>query len=142
MATAVEMKNGSSFNGERKRRATCFATVGYGNALPWRDPARGLRNRADLHTINMILTVQPKLSDEAMVEAVQIVTEGRVRALYEKGIKSPSVCRPPGRAPAASPLFLWVMAWNIIAASTPSSASSSALRLHVCCKRPGASIDK
>jgi adenosylcobinamide amidohydrolase len=41
-----------------------------------------------LHTINMILTVQPGLSDEAMVEAVQIVTEGRVRALYEKGIKS------------------------------------------------------
>ena len=36
----------------------------------------------------MILTVQPGLSDEAMVEAVQIVTEGRVRALYENGIKS------------------------------------------------------
>src|SRR4030095_1063118 len=38
------------------------------------------------------------------------------------------VCRPPGRAPTASPLFLWVMAWNVIAASTPSSASSSAAR--------------
>jgi adenosylcobinamide amidohydrolase len=36
----------------------------------------------------MILTVQPGLVDEAMVEAVQIATEGRVRALYEKGIKS------------------------------------------------------
>jgi adenosylcobinamide hydrolase len=36
----------------------------------------------------MILTVQPGLTDGAMVEAVQIATEGRVRALYENGIKS------------------------------------------------------
>jgi adenosylcobinamide amidohydrolase len=36
----------------------------------------------------MILTVQPGLTDEAMVEAVQIATEGRVRALYENDIKS------------------------------------------------------
>ncbi len=36
----------------------------------------------------MILTVQPGLSDEAMVEAIQIATEGRVRALYEAGIQS------------------------------------------------------
>jgi adenosylcobinamide amidohydrolase len=36
----------------------------------------------------MILTVQPGLSDEAMVEGVQIATEGRVRALYEAGVQS------------------------------------------------------
>jgi adenosylcobinamide amidohydrolase len=43
----------------------------------------------------MILTVQPGLRDEAMVEAVQIATEGRARALYESVIKS---CR--SRLPA------------------------------------------
>jgi adenosylcobinamide amidohydrolase len=47
------------------------------------DPAQ-----ASLHTINMILTVEPGLSDEAMVEAIQVATEGRVRALYEAGIQS------------------------------------------------------
>jgi adenosylcobinamide amidohydrolase len=47
------------------------------------DPAQ-----ASLHTINMILTVQPGLSDEAMVEGIQVATEGRVRALYEAGIRS------------------------------------------------------
>ncbi|MGH7875050.1 MAG: adenosylcobinamide amidohydrolase, partial [Candidatus Binatia bacterium] len=43
---------------------------------------------APLHTINMIVAVQPGLSDEAMVEGIQIATEGRVRALYEAGIQS------------------------------------------------------
>jgi hypothetical protein len=36
----------------------------------------------------MIVTVQPGLTDKAMVEAIQIATEGRVRALYEAGIRS------------------------------------------------------
>jgi len=69
---------------------TCFATVGCGNALSVGDPASMLLEEPapTLHTINMILTVQPGLADEAMVEAVQIATEGRVRALYETGIKS------------------------------------------------------
>lgn len=91
MATAVEMKNlvrVSMVSGNA--RVTCFATVGYGNALSVADPASVAIEEAapTLHTINMVMTVQPGLSDEAMVEAVQIVTEGRVRALYEKGIKS------------------------------------------------------
>jgi adenosylcobinamide amidohydrolase len=43
---------------------------------------------APIHTINMILTIRPGLSDQAMVEAIQIATEGRVRALYEAGIRS------------------------------------------------------
>jgi adenosylcobinamide amidohydrolase len=34
------------------------------------------------------LIVQPGLSDQALVEAIQIATEGRVRALYEAGIRS------------------------------------------------------
>jgi adenosylcobinamide amidohydrolase len=36
----------------------------------------------------MIVLVRPGLSDEAMVEAVQIATEGRVRALHETGVMS------------------------------------------------------
>jgi adenosylcobinamide hydrolase len=92
MATAVEMNNVvqaplSAGNAE----VNCFATVGCGNALSVGDPAFVTMEEAapsPLHTINLILTVQPGLSDEAMVEAVQIVTEGRVRALYEADIGS------------------------------------------------------
>jgi len=91
MATAVEMTQlvqVSLSSGDAE--VTCFATVGCGNALSVGDPASMLLEEPapTLHTINMILTVQPGLADEAMVEAVQIATEGRVRALYETGIKS------------------------------------------------------
>ncbi|MEX0806450.1 MAG: adenosylcobinamide amidohydrolase [Candidatus Binatia bacterium] len=92
MATAVEMKNlvrvSMSSGGAE---VICFATVGCGNALSVGDPASVAMAEpapAPLHTINMILAVQPGLTDEAMVEAMQIATEGRVRALYEAGISS------------------------------------------------------
>jgi adenosylcobinamide amidohydrolase len=92
MATAVEMENLSqaSMSGGGAE-VTCFATVGCGNGLSAGDPAAVTMedpSQASLHTINMILTVQPGLSDEAMVEAIQIATEGRVRALYEAEIHS------------------------------------------------------
>ena len=91
MATAVEIRHMiqvSMIGGGA--RVTCFTTVGCGNALSVGEPASVTIEEPapPLHTINMILTVQPGLSDEAMVEAVQIVTEGRVRALYENDIKS------------------------------------------------------
>jgi adenosylcobinamide amidohydrolase len=92
MATAVKMKNlvqASLSSGDAE--VTCFATVGCRNALSIGDPATVPTSDLtlmQLHTINLILTVQPGLSDEAMVEAIQIATEGRVRALYEAGIRS------------------------------------------------------
>jgi adenosylcobinamide hydrolase len=92
MATAVEMKQlvqVSMAGGGAE--VTCFATVGCANALSVGDPcsvALGEQAPASLHTINLILTVDSGLSDEAMVEAIQIATEGRVRALYEAGIRS------------------------------------------------------
>ena len=91
MATAVEMKHLVRVSMESGvARIACFATVGCGNALSVAEPASvAIEEPAPtLHTINMILTVEPGLSDAAMVEAVQIATEGRVRALYENGIKS------------------------------------------------------
>lgn len=98
MATAVAMKNlvrvSRSGGGNE---VTCFATVGCGNALSVGDPALAKTEEpapSPLHTINMILAVQPRLTDEAMVEAIQIATEGRVRALYEAGVRS-SVSRLP-----------------------------------------------
>lgn len=92
MATAVEMKNlvQASLSGGNAE-VTCFATVGCGNALSVGDPACVTMEEpapSPLHTINMILAVQPGVTDEAMVEAIQIATEGRVRALYEAGIRS------------------------------------------------------
>jgi adenosylcobinamide amidohydrolase len=92
MATAVEIKNllrVSMPSGDAE--VNCFATVGCGNALSVGDLASIAIDEsapAPLHTINMIITVRPGLSDEAMVEAIQIATEGRVRALYEAGITS------------------------------------------------------
>ena len=92
MATAVQMKNfvRTSLRGDDIEVA-CFATVGCANALSVGDPASvTIENIApySLHTINLILLVQAGLGDQAMVEAIQIATEGRVRALYEAGIKS------------------------------------------------------
>jgi adenosylcobinamide hydrolase len=92
MATAVEMKQlvQVSMSGGGAE-VTCFATVGCANALSVGDPCSvplGEQAPASLHTINLILTVDSGLSDEAMVEAIQIATEGRVRALYEAGIGS------------------------------------------------------
>lgn len=92
MATAVEMKNlvQASLSGGNAE-VTCFATVGCGNALSVGDPAYVTMEEpapSPLHTINMILAVQPGVTDEAMVEGIQIATEGRVRALYEAGIRS------------------------------------------------------
>ena len=92
MATAVEMKNPvevSLCGGGNS--VTCFATVGCGNALTVGDPASvAIEQTAPslLHTINIIIVIQPGISDEALVEAIQIATEGRVRALYEAGIQS------------------------------------------------------
>ena len=92
LATAVEMKKlvevsfSAGGNG-----VTCFATVGCSNALSVGDPASVAIEQtapSPLHTINMIIVVQPGISDEALVEAIQIATEGRVRALYEAGTRS------------------------------------------------------
>ena len=92
MATAVEMRHmvQVSMTGGGAL-VTCFTTVGCGNALSVGDPAIVVQAKptaTQLHTINLILTVRPGLRDEALVEAIQIATEGRVRALYEAGIQS------------------------------------------------------
>jgi len=91
MATAVEIKRLEqvSLSGGGNE-VICFTTVGCGNALSVGDPALAATEEpaSPLHTINMILAVQPGLTDEAIVEAIQIATEGRVRAFYEAGIRS------------------------------------------------------
>jgi len=87
----VELRNLIVVSMERgAAEVTCYTTVGCGNALSVADPASvAIEAPAPaLHTINMIVTVEPGLSEGAMVEAVQIATEGRVRALYEHGVRS------------------------------------------------------
>lgn len=92
MATAVEMKTLIQMReSTNDTEVTCFATVGCTNALSIGDPTSAAAEQTvlpQLHTINMIVTIAPGLSDEALVEAIQIATEGRVRALYEAGIRS------------------------------------------------------
>jgi len=63
----------------------CFATVGLSNALAAGDPATYEENPG---TINLITVVNSSLTAAALVEAVAIATEAKVRALYAVGIKS------------------------------------------------------
>ena len=90
MATAVAMRHMVQVSmTSGGARVTCFTTVGCGNALSVGDPASLTieEQGPSLHTINMILAVQPGLSDAAMVEAVQIATEGRGSACHRHGYR-------------------------------------------------------
>ena len=91
MATGVKMELLEQVPiADQEMEATCFATVGSSNALTVGDDVDQILNGQSVtsHTINLILLVRPGLSDGAMVEAIQIVTEGRVRALHEARIVS------------------------------------------------------
>jgi adenosylcobinamide amidohydrolase len=90
MATAVLMKIHAQVSfASPNTQVTCLATVGCGNALAAGDPTSAtITEPAQLHTINLIVVVQPALSDAAMVEAIQIATEGRARALFEAEVRS------------------------------------------------------
>jgi len=91
MATGVkiELLEQVSF-ADREMVVTCFATVGSSNALTAGDRADqiSIAETVTSHTINLILLIRPGLRDGAMVEAIQIATEGRVRALHEARIVS------------------------------------------------------
>lgn len=63
----------------------CFATVGLSNALAVGDLAT---YEEQLGTINCIVAINQSLAPAAMIEAVQIVTEAKVRALHTAGMKS------------------------------------------------------
>src|SRR5262249_5366553 len=66
-------------------RVECFATVGLTNALAVGDPAIYDESPG---TINLILVVDHPLTAAALVEAVAIVTEAKVRALYNAVVRS------------------------------------------------------
>lgn len=63
----------------------CFATVGVSNALAVGDSATYQEKPG---TINTIVVVEQSLTVEAMVEAIAVVTEAKVRVLSEARIKS------------------------------------------------------
>ena len=66
-------------------RLECFATVGLSNALAVGDPATYSEQPG---TINIIVACNHPLAPPALVEAVQIVTEAKVQALYAAKIRS------------------------------------------------------
>ena len=90
MATSVDVASVVSVSFSHvETQVSCFATVGWGNALSVGDPTTWQESDGKpLNTINLILLIQPGLMAEAMVEAVQIATEGRIRALNEARISS------------------------------------------------------
>lgn len=63
----------------------CFATVGISNALAVGDPATYNERPG---TINIIVVCNQPLASSALVEAIQIVTEAKVQALYAMKIRS------------------------------------------------------
>jgi adenosylcobinamide amidohydrolase len=63
----------------------CFATVGISNALAVGDPATYNERPG---TINIIVVCNQPLASPALIEAVQIVTEAKVQALYAMKIRS------------------------------------------------------
>lgn len=63
----------------------CFATVGLSNALAVGDPATYSEQPG---TINIIVACNQALAPPALAEAVQIVTEAKVQALYAAKIRS------------------------------------------------------
>lgn len=63
----------------------CFATVGLSNALAAGDPAT---YEEKVGTINLIVALNQPLTIPAMLEAVQIVTEAKVAALFAAQIRS------------------------------------------------------
>jgi adenosylcobinamide hydrolase len=63
----------------------CCATVGLSNALAVGDPATYEESPG---TINLIVVASQPLTVEALIEAVTIVTEAKVRMLYAAGVRS------------------------------------------------------
>ena len=63
----------------------CFATVGLSNALAVGDPATYDEKPG---TINLIVAANQPLAVSALIEAVQIVTEAKVAALYNVSVQS------------------------------------------------------
>jgi len=63
----------------------CFATVGLSNALTVGDPATYEESPG---TINLIVVVNQPITTAALVEAVAVATEAKVRALSTAGVKS------------------------------------------------------
>ncbi len=68
-------------------QVSCFATVGCSNALAVGDRGEAFA-RPSSGTINLVVVCSEPLSLGAMVEAVEVVTEAKVRALYEGGVRS------------------------------------------------------
>jgi adenosylcobinamide amidohydrolase len=63
----------------------CFATVGLSNALAVGDPATYSESPG---TINLIVVINRPMTPAALVEAVGMVTEAKVRALHAVRVKS------------------------------------------------------
>lgn len=65
----------------------CWVTAGVSNALAVGDPARW-REKQIAGTVNMVLLIDAKLHPSALVSAFMLVTEAKVKAFYDLGIKS------------------------------------------------------
>ncbi|MBI3304480.1 MAG: adenosylcobinamide amidohydrolase [Deltaproteobacteria bacterium] len=88
MMTGVKLERLTQYHTDfASPRVSCFATVGCGNVLAVGDQGDYLED-VPSGTINLIVICNQPLTLAAMVEAVEITTEAKVRALYEAGVKS------------------------------------------------------
>lgn len=65
----------------------CWVTAGVSNALAVGDPAVW-REKQIAGTVNMVLRIDSGLHPSALVNAFMLVTEAKVKAFYDLGIKS------------------------------------------------------
>jgi adenosylcobinamide amidohydrolase len=88
MMTGVKLERLSQHHtGFASLHVSCFATVGCSNVLTVGDKGNYLEDVSP-GTINLIVICNQPLTLGAMVEAVEITTEAKVRALYEAGVRS------------------------------------------------------
>jgi adenosylcobinamide amidohydrolase len=87
MMTGAQIKNAASTTEKRGNMiVTAWCTAGCSNALRVGDPA-SVETTAP-GTINLVVLINQPLSEAAMVEAIQIVTEARVAAVLAARVKS------------------------------------------------------
>ena len=87
MLTAVPQQNMAYGYCDEYVPIACWVTAGVSNAVAVGDPARW-REKQEVGTINIVLLIDAELVPSALVNAFMLVTEAKVKACYDLGIKS------------------------------------------------------
>jgi len=87
MLTAVPQQNMVYGYCDEYVPIACWVTAGISNAVSVGDPAMW-NERQEAGTVNTVLLIEAELDPSALVNAFMLVTEAKVKAFYDLGIKS------------------------------------------------------